>query len=80
MGVLTAAAPPIDFSTSSIDELAYVLATDRLSTNQKIALLEQWHYDMLQLDIASGEGLGATRDDSVPLQQINKALLQLLRI
>ncbi len=72
-------APPIDDGSSAIDELAFLLATDHLSTLEKIGLLEQWRYDMLLLDVASGEGLGSVRDDGVLLQQISKALLLLAR-
>jgi hypothetical protein len=70
-------APAIDNSTTGIDELAFLLATDHLSTLEKISLLEQWRYDMLLLDVAAGEGLGSTRDDGALLQQVNKALLLL---
>jgi hypothetical protein len=73
------AAPPIDDHAAAIDELAFVLATDRLSTLEKVWLLEQWRYDMLMLEVASGEGLAAQRDDGALLQQINKALLLLAR-
>jgi hypothetical protein len=72
-------APPIDDNSTAIDELAFLLATDHLSTIEKIGLLEQWRYDMLLLDVASGEGLGSRSDDGVPLQQINKALSLLAR-
>lgn len=74
------AAPAIDASATGIDELAFLLATDHLSTLEKIWLLEQWRYDMLLLDVASGEGLlGTARDDGALLQQVNKALLLLSR-
>jgi hypothetical protein len=76
---VTQAAPAIDESSAAIDELAFVLATDQLSTLEKIWLLEQWRYDMLLLDLAAGEGLGADRGSGVLLQQINKALLLLAR-
>jgi hypothetical protein len=72
-------APPIDDSSTAIDELAFLLATDHLSTLEKIGLLEQWRYDVLLLDVASGEGFGSARDDGVLLQQISKALLLLAR-
>jgi hypothetical protein len=74
-----AGAPPIDDGSAAIDELAFLLATDHLSTLEKIGLLEQWRYDMLLLDVASGEGLGTRSDAGVPLQQINKALSLLAR-
>jgi hypothetical protein len=73
------AAPPIDDSAAAIDELAFLLATDHVSTLEKVRLLEQWRYDMLLLDVAATEGLGAQRDDGALLQQINKALLLLDR-
>jgi hypothetical protein len=73
------AAPPIDDHSTAIDELAFVLATDHLSTLEKIWLLEQWRYDMFLLDMAAGEGFGTPSDDGVLLQQVNKALLQLTR-
>jgi hypothetical protein len=63
-----AGAPPIDDGSAAIDELAFLLATDHLST-----------LDMLLLDVASGEGLGTRSDAGVPLQQINKALSLLAR-
>jgi hypothetical protein len=72
-------APPIDDNSAAIDELAFLLATDHLSTLEKIAMLEQWRYDMLLLDVASGEGLAAGKEDGVLLQQITKALLLLAR-
>jgi hypothetical protein len=72
-------APPIDDSSTAIDELAFLLATDHLSTLEKIGMLEQWRYDMLLLDVASGEGLGTARDNGVLLQQISKALSLLAR-
>ena len=72
----TYAAPPLD-DDSAIDELAFVLATEHLSTLEKIALLEQWRYDMLLRDMASAEGLCAGRESGAFLQQINKALLYL---
>jgi hypothetical protein len=75
----TNAAPPIDDGGTAIDELAFLLATDHLSTLEKVWLLEQWRYDMLLLDVAASEGLGAVRDDGALLQQINKALLLLAR-
>jgi hypothetical protein len=75
----TNAAPPIDDSAAAIDELAFLLATDHVSTLEKVWLLEQWRYDMLLLDVAATEGLGAVRDDGALLQQINKALLLLGR-
>jgi hypothetical protein len=71
------AAPAIDDNTTGIDELAFLLATDHLSTLEKIWLLEQWRYDMLLLEVAASEGLGSTRDDGALLQQVNKALLTL---
>jgi hypothetical protein len=75
----TNAAPPIDDGGTAIDELAFLLATDHLSTLEKVWLLEQWRYDMLLLDVAASEGLGAVRDDGALLQQISKALLLLAR-
>jgi hypothetical protein len=75
----TCAAPPIDDSAAAIDELAFLLATDHLSTLEKIWLLEQWRYDMLLLDVAATEGFGAERNDGALLQQVNKALLRLAR-
>jgi hypothetical protein len=73
------AAPPIDDSAAAIDELAFLLARDHLSTLEKIWLLEQWRYDLLLLDVAATEGFGVQRDDAVLLQQVNKALLLLGR-
>jgi len=66
--------PAIDETAPAMDELAFLLATERLSTRDKVRLLEQWHYDMLLLDVAAAEGLGAQCDDAFPLQQISKML------
>ena len=70
------AVPPLD-DDSAVDELAFVLATEHLSMLEKIAMLEQWRYDMLLRDVASSEGLGEGRESGALLQQINKALLYL---
>jgi hypothetical protein len=63
----------------AIDELAYVLSTDRLSTRDKIGLLEQWRYDAVLLQVGASEGFGCaqTDTDSALLQQISKVLLRL---
>jgi hypothetical protein len=70
------ATPALD-DDGAIDELAFVLATEHLSRLEKIALLEQWRYDMLLRDVACGEGLGDGRDSGALLQQVSKALLYL---
>jgi hypothetical protein len=72
----SSAIPPLD-DDSAIDELAFLLATEHLSMLEKITLLEQWRYDMLLRDVASGEGLAEGRDSGALLQQLNKALLYL---
>jgi hypothetical protein len=63
----------------AIDALAYVLATDSLSTRDKIGLLEQWRYDAVLLQVGASEGLGCAQTDmdSALLQQISKVLLRL---
>jgi len=72
-------APPIDDRATAIDELAHVLATDHLSTLEKVRLLEQWRYDVLLREVGAAEGLPSNPEDGVLLQQINRTLL-LLRI
>ncbi len=69
--------PPIDDIGQPIDELAFVLATDHLSTLEKIWLLEHWRYDALLLENGATEGLAGEETDGALLQQITKALLQL---
>jgi hypothetical protein len=69
--------PPIDDIGRPIDELAFVLATDHLSTLEKIVLLEQWRYDALLLENGATEGLGDDEASGGLLQYINKALLLL---
>src|SRR5262245_45661660 len=55
--------PPIDDIGRPIDELAFVLATDHLSTLEKIWLLEQWRYDALLVENGATEGLGVEQTD-----------------
>ncbi len=69
-------AGPTDASRA-IDELAHVLATDRLSIAAKVALLEQWRYDVLLRDVGANEGLGSAATDTMLLQQLTKVLLVL---
>lgn len=71
--------PPIDDIGRPIDELAFVLATDHLSTLEKIWLLEHWRYDALLVENGATEGLGGgtEAEDDALLQVISKALLQL---
>jgi hypothetical protein len=72
------AVPPIDDIGRPIDELAFVLATDHLSTLEKIWLLEHWRYDALLVENGANEGLaGGRQADATLFQVINKALLQL---
>jgi hypothetical protein len=71
--------PAIDEHASAIDELAFVMAAEELSTRDKVRLLEQWRYDSLLIDLAAAEGLGAQRDDASPLQEISKILSLLER-
>jgi hypothetical protein len=70
--------PPIDDIGRPIDELAFVLATDHLSTLEKIWLLEHWRYDALLVENGATEGLaGGQQPDGALFQVISKALLQL---
>jgi hypothetical protein len=76
-GTFADGVPPIDDIGAPIDELAFVLATDQLSTLEKIRMLEQWRYDELLMQNGATEGLGCERADGVLLQQISRALLRL---
>lgn len=76
-GVFADGVPPIDDIGPPIDELAFVLATDHLTTFEKIRMLEQWRYDELLMQNGATEGLGCERADGVLLQQISRALLRL---
>ena len=69
--------PPINDIGRPIDELAFVLATDHLSTLEKIVLLEQWRYDALLVENGATEGLGDDEASGGLLQHISKALIQL---
>jgi len=69
--------PPIDDIGPPIDELAFVLATDHLTTVEKVRMLEQWRYDALLMQNGATEGLGCEHADGVLLQQISRALLRL---
>jgi hypothetical protein len=70
---------PIDALAAPIDVLAYVLADDALSSAAKIGILEQWRYDLLQLQVAADEGLDGTHEDGCLLQLISKTLTRLCR-
>ena len=76
-GHLAEAVPPIDEIGPPIDELAFVLAADHLTTVQKVRMLEQWRYDELLMQNGATEGLGCERADGALLQQISRALLRL---
>jgi hypothetical protein len=76
-GTFADGVPPIDDIGAPIDELAFVLATDHLTTLEKIRMLEQWRYDELLMQNGATEGLGCERADGVLLQQISRALLRL---
>jgi len=76
-GVFRDGVPPIDDSVPPLDELAFVLATDHLTTVEKIRMLEQWRYDELLMQNGATEGLRCERADGVLLQQISRALLRL---
>ena len=78
-GTFAEGVPPIDDIGRPIDELAFVLATDHLTTIEKIRMLEQWRYDELLMQNGATEGLGCERGDGALLQQISKALLRLDR-
>jgi len=52
--------PPIDDIGAPIDELAFVLATDHLTTVEKVRMLEQWRYDELLMQNGATEGLDAS--------------------
>ena len=76
-GTFADGVPPIDDIGAPIDELAFVLATDHLTTIEKVRMLEQWRYDELLMQNGATEGLGCERADGVLLQQISRALLRL---
>src|SRR6185436_5450290 len=76
-GVFADGVPPIDDIGPPIDELAFVLATDHLTTIEKVRMLEQWRYDELLMQNGATEGLGCEHADGVLLQQINRALLRM---
>jgi len=76
-GVFAEGVPPIDEIGPPIDELAFVLATDHLTTVEKVRMLEQWRYDELLMQNGATEGLGCGRADGALLQQISRALLRL---
>jgi hypothetical protein len=69
---------PIDATAAPIDVLAYVLADDALSPAAKVGILEQWRYDLLQLQIGADEGLDCAHDDGTLLQLISKTLSRLV--
>jgi hypothetical protein len=62
---------------STIDSLACLLASERLSIAEKIHRLRQSRYDMLLLEIGATEGFGAQRLDGGILGEITKVLLHL---
>jgi hypothetical protein len=72
-----AAVPPLDARAAPIDVLAYVLADDELSRAAKIGMLEQWRYDLLQLQVGADEGLDCAQEDGSLLQLISKTLTRL---
>ncbi|HEX5049219.1 MAG TPA: hypothetical protein VFX89_19060 [Gammaproteobacteria bacterium] len=69
--------PAIDDLVSPIDELAFVLAADHLTTSEKVRVLQQWRYDELLVQNGATEGLGCERADGRLFQQISRALLRL---
>jgi hypothetical protein len=59
-------------------EPADVLATRSMSKSEKVQLLEQWRYDVLQLQAATNEGLaGNGNSDARLLSRIDRALAAL---
>lgn len=54
-----------------------VLVQSRLSTDDKIRILKQWRYDLVQLQVASEENLVGDADGSARIRKIDECLRQL---
>lgn len=54
-----------------------VLCQLRLSRDEKIRVLQQWRYDLVQLQAASAENLTGDSDPGSGIQKIDECLRQL---
>jgi len=73
----------IDFEQIKLDPTEHfsapeeVLASDELTTAQKIEILQRWKYDVCELQVAEEENMPSTNDTSDLLQRISLLLRQL---
>lgn len=54
-----------------------VLRAQQLSRNDKVRVLRQWRYDLVQLQVASAESLTGDTDSTAGIRTIDECLRQL---
>lgn len=54
-----------------------LLVEAALTRDQKIQALRQWHYDLRELQVATGENMGAQDDAGATLKDVEAALRRL---
>lgn len=63
--------------SAAFAEPAEVLGENRWSGDEKVRILRQWRYDIVQLQVASGENMPGDKDQANGIRQIDECLRRL---